>query len=314
MAHKALGPASLAVVQAVQQVLDDEGHNRIAVSGGADSMALAVATRHVAASRGIEVEAMVVDHGIHPRSAQVSEVVVDRLARLGVPARAVRVQVVESGDGLEAAARDARYEALLDGEPDRVLLGHTMDDQAESVLLGLVRGSGTRSLAGMPAQRGPIRRPLLSLRRDVTRRACEEWGVDTWQDPANDDERFARVRVRRLLPVLEAELGPGIVESLARTAWLAGRDADALDALAAAAGGDMAAPDEGLCVDTIENLPDALRTRVIRSWLGRFGVASLSMERTLAVDALVTAWRGQAGVDLPGGKRVRRQAGRLVVS
>lgn len=308
MARRALGPASLAVVQAVQGALADD--NRIAVSGGADSMALAAAAWHVGQAQGVSVEAMVVDHGIHPDSAAVARTVVDRLTRLGMSAQSVRVQVVESGEGLEAAARDARYAALLSDDPTRVLLGHTLDDQAESVILGLMRGSGTRSVAGIPPRRGPIRRPLLGLRRDTTRRACDEWGLETWHDPANDDPRFARVRVRRLLPILEAELGPGIVEALARTAELAGRDADALDELATEI---PAYDDDGLSVAAVEPLPSALRTRIIRAWLARSGVVTLSLERTTAVDALITSWRGQRGVDLPGGRRVRRQDGRLIL-
>ena len=145
----------------------------------------------------------------------------------------------QADGGPEAAARTARYAALQSeaaGRQATIWLGHTLDDQAESVLLGLARGSGPRSLAGMAARTGRLVRPLLGLRRSVTEQACAELDLDPWRDPHNDDPRFARVRVRRtVLPTLEAELGPGVAEALARTAALVRDDADLLDGLAAEA-------------------------------------------------------------------------------
>ncbi|MEA5117395.1 MAG: ATP-binding protein, partial [Propionicimonas sp.] len=229
------------------------------------------------------------------------------LGEQGIEALAMSVVVDRNRDGIEAAARTARYEALTAaarGE-EIVLLGHTLDDQAESVLLGLARGSGTRSLAGMPARRGRFVRPFLGLRAEVTRQACEELGLTVWDDPENFAYRYARVRVRRkVMPKMEAELGPGVAEALARTARLARADADLLDGLAAA---EFAARGgERLDVGWLADLPDALRHRVVKSWLAGQGGRDLSATHVWTVDALVTDWHGQGPVDLPG-LRVRRR-------
>ena len=193
-----------------------------------------------------------------------------------------------------------------------VLLGHTRDDQAETVLLGLARGSGTRSLAGMATRSGPggrRLRPLLGVPRSVIEQACRENDLAPWRDPHNSDPSFARVRVRQtVLPTLEAELGPGISEALARTAALARDDADLLDVLAAEADPGTARLECGV----LEGLPAALRRRVIGRWLRlEHGLGDLSAGHLYAVEALVTDWHGQRGVDLPGGVRVRRVAGAL---
>jgi len=314
MARKALRPAQLAVVQAVERVLD--GPALVACSGGADSTALALGAMVAAQRHGLGVRAIVVDHGLQDASAEVAAAVAGRLAGRGIAADVVRVRVEMTGDGVEAAARDARYEALARAARpgELILLGHTMDDQAESVLLGLARGSGTRSLAGMRPRRGPFVRPLLDVRAEIVRQACREWDVAWWDDPHNDDERFARVRVRKtVLPVLEQQLGPGIVEALARTAGIARDDADLLDDLAAtamaeASDGDDAPP--SLDCARLVALPDALRTRVLRAWLLALGADDVGAVHVHAVDALVVAWRGQAGVDLPG-VHVSRRGGRL---
>ena len=341
---------------------------RVACSGGADSLALAAALAWLDGHEPDQLRAssaMVVDHGLQDGSAAVAAGVVEALRGLGLDAAVARAAVdVDSPDGLEAAARASRYEALTGGDVDVVLLGHTMDDQAETVLLGLARGSGTRSLSGMPERWvvPPVTlvRPLLGLRRDVMRRACADWGLTPWDDPMNDDPRFARVRARRLLPVMEEALGPGLVEALARTAALARADADHLDAEAELIlrhpagwalphpaviprdagsrpspviprhagsrelGGDFRGvaseptssclrQDDGdpIPVATIADAPEALRGRIVRMWLGTHGVTELTYERTQAVLALVTDWRGQGPVDLPGGVRVTRQGGAI---
>ena len=191
---------------------------------------------------------------------------------------------------------------------ERCYLGHTLDDQAETVLLGLARGSGLRSLAGMAPSRDGFVRPLLGLRRAITRQSCAEQGLTWWNDPHNASERFTRVRVRHtVLPVLEAELGPGIAEALARTAELAREDADALDALAAAVG----TPDELPCA-VLAELPPALRQRVLRGWLLARGASEVTRRHVLAVAALVDDWHGQQWVEVPG-LRVARRDGALVV-
>jgi len=316
MARRALGPASLAVAQAVAAL--EPGPWLVACSGGADSLALAWAAARVAGRRGTPVRAVVVDHGLQEGSDAVAARTAAVLAARGLPAGVVRASVAASTAGPEASAREARYAALeaAHAPGETVLLGHTLDDQAETVLLGLARGSGTRSLAGMPPRRGVFARPLLGLRRTTTAACCAEQGLDPWSDPHNADPAYARVRVRtRVLPVLEAELGPGVAEALARTAALARADADALDALAAAAapGGEPAADDPSTgdphC-GHLAGLDRALRTRRLRAWLEGCGVADLSASHLDAVERLVVAWHGQRGVDVPGG-RVVRVEGRL---
>ena len=214
---------------------------------------------------------------------------------------------VEGPGGPEAAARKARYAALRPAE-GVVLLGHTLDDQAETVLLGLGRGSGPRSIAGMRAYDPPWGRPLLGVSRATTRAACVEQGIDVWEDPHNADPSFTRVRLRsEVLPLLEDVLQGGVASSLARTAAQLREDCDALDELAAAFSGDCCA------VDDIAELPVALRRRVLRSWLIDEGVPELSDSHLRRVDALVSEWRGQGGVWLPGGFVARRAHGRLQV-
>nr|WP_294693809.1 tRNA lysidine(34) synthetase TilS [uncultured Friedmanniella sp.] len=319
MARRALGPATLAVVQAVDAALipADSGL-LVACSGGADSLALAAAARQVADRRVLPCSAVVVDHALQADSAAVADRAATTLRALGLAAvTVVRVTVPQdNGQGLEAAARTARYTALhaaaaeLAGGGSRppVLLGHTRDDQAETVLLGLARGSGTRSLAGMAARSHGLLRPLLGLPRTTTEQACAELGLQPWSDPHNLDPGYTRVRVRRrVLPVLEAELGPGVAAALARTATLARDDADLLDRLAAEA--DPGTPT--LDCDQLAALPAALRGRVLRRWLAAQGADEVTAEHIRAVEALVLAWRGQRGADLPGGA-VARQDGRLL--
>jgi tRNA(Ile)-lysidine synthase len=198
-----------------------------------------------------------------------------------------------------------------------VLLGHTLDDQAETVLLGLARGSGGRSLAGMPARRGRYRRPLLTVRRAATVAACAELGLEPWQDPHNSDFRFTRARVRhQALPALEAALGPGVAEALARTAAQLRADAECLDDLAFAESGQLrqgGSDPAGLDVAWLAALPAAIRTRVLRDAAVMAGCppGALAAGHIGQVDALVTAWRGQRWADLPGGVRARRQAGKV---
>jgi tRNA(Ile)-lysidine synthase len=229
----------------------------------------------------------------------------------------VRVSVRAGGGGPEAAARHVRYDALAQVADRRgasaVLLGHTRDDQAETVLLGLARGSGARSLAGMPARSGIYRRPLLEVSREQTRAACAAEHVPAWDDPHNADPAYARVRVRTaVLPVLERELGPGVTEALARTSRLLRADADALDDLAEEAL-DSCRTDSGLDVERLHTLAPAVRSRVLHASAVRAGCprTDLTAGHVEAVDTLVTAWRGQRWVDLPGGVRACRDGGEV---
>ncbi|HET9872761.1 MAG TPA: tRNA lysidine(34) synthetase TilS [Propionibacteriaceae bacterium] len=321
MARRELGPASLAVAQAVEDTwatASVESGGRlppavlVACSGGADSLALAFAAERLASRHELGLSAVVIDHGLQEASASVAGSAVFELERLGYSdAVVLRVSVEpEDGRGVEAAARQARY-AALDAEAARrraiVLLGHTLDDQAETVLLGLARGSGTRSLAGMRPRTAGYLRPLLRLRRAVTVQACQELGLTYWLDPHNSDPAYTRSRVRhRVLPVLEAELGPGVAAALARTAELARDDADLLDQLA-----EQAHPEaETADCSTLAGLPAALRRRALRRWLVRHGVPEPSYRAVVDVEALVTDWRGQRGIHVPGGTVVRT-GGRL---
>ncbi|NKE62540.1 tRNA lysidine(34) synthetase TilS [Lentzea sp. PSKA42] len=297
------GPVS-EIRTAVRRFLDEVRPDAVtvAVSGGADSLALAAAVSRLVPGAC----AVIVDHQLQPGSADVASRAARQCSELGLVARVETVKV-EGPGGPEAAARKARYAALKPAA-GVVLLGHTLDDQAETVLLGLGRGSGPRSIAGMRSYDPPWGRPLLGVSRAVTRAACVEQGIEVWEDPHNLDPSFTRVRLRTdVLPLLEEVLQGGVASSLARTAAQLREDCDALDSLASAFSGDRCA------VDDIAELPAALRRRVLRSWLIDEGVPELSDSHLRRVDALVSEWRGQGGVWLPGGFVVRRAHGRLVV-
>ncbi len=292
----------------------------VACSGGADSLTLAAAVAFEAPRAGLLAGGVTVDHGLQDGSAERASAVVETMARLGLePSLRRRADVPRDG-GPEGAARAARYGALeaaaAHTDAAAVLLGHSRDDQAETVLLGLARGSGARSLAAMAAVRGPWRRPFLDIERSALRAACRDAGLEPWDDPHNADPAFARARMRHaVLPLLEVELGPGVSAALARTARLLRADADALDTLAAAELTSAARPD-GLAVADLQLLPTALRTRVLRLAAIDAGCPAtrLSAGHVEALDALVTAWRGQAHVDLPGRVVGRRACGRLLLA
>ncbi len=310
MARKELGPASLAVVQAVAAAVEEAGATGlvVAVSGGADSLALAAGAAVVARRGGLQCRAVTIDHQLQSESPQMARHAREQVAELGLDCDVIRVDVGLAG-GMEAAARDARYAALDEAVHDweSILLGHTLDDQAETVMLGLARGSGIRSLAGMPRTRGRFIRPLLGITREVTQAAATEFGLVPRTDPHNADPRFARVRVRtQVLPVLEAALGPGVAAALARTAGLARADADLLDDLAAAI------TDPGDCV-ILASAPGPLRTRALKAWLTSSGATEVTWAHVHAVEALVTNWHGQNHITVPG-LVVRRSGGRLTAT
>lgn len=293
----------------------------VALSGGADSLALAAATAFEAPRAGIRAGAVVIDHGLQEGSDAVAARAATQARALGLdPVTVARVEVGAEG-GPEAAAREARYAAIREAAAAAgaraVLLGHTLDDQAETVLLGLARGSGPASLMGMASETGLLRRPLLGIRRSTTRQACLDEGLEPWDDPHNADPAFARVRVReRVLPVLEAELGPGVAEALARTAELLRQDDDAFARMVEEVAEDICEPAEAgiaVSVAALAANPAAVRQRVIRFVvLAEFGV-SLSWSQTLEVARLVTEWRGQGPLDLPG-LTARREGPLLVFS
>ena len=289
----------------------------IGVSGGADSMALAAATAIEVNKAGIDLVAIIIDHQLQVGSGQVAARAREELIRIGVETVEIMAVDVELTDGMESSARRARYlafdAAIHKYQPDFFFLAHTKNDQAETVLLGLARGSGTRSLSGIAEVNGSYIRPILGLDRETTTLACAENGIVPWEDPHNSDMSYARVRVRKqVLPALEENLGPGIIDSLARSANILREDADALDQLAEEYFGALSAPLD-LDILGLEALPKAIRIRVLR--LAIFGAGappgSLSADHLAPIEALVTDWHGQGEVSLPGGVKVARISGRL---
>jgi tRNA(Ile)-lysidine synthase len=328
----ARGPADRGAVG--RPALPGGGLVLVACSGGADSLALAAAARFV----GDRVGLVTVDHRLQEGSDGRAEAVAGWARAAGFdPVEVATVSVDGLPGGPEAAARAARYAALSEVAARvgavAVLLGHTRDDQAETVLLALARGAGPRGLAGMPRRKGIFVRPLLDVSRADTRKACAALGLVPWDDPHNVDPAYARARVRgSAMPALVEALGPAVVANLARSAGQIAADNAALDELAEAAGGFAAvaggsasaaggsAPAVAsgqparLRISDLSGMRSAIRTRVLHSWALRLGApgAALSHRHVEALDALITNWHGQGPVYLPGGIRVARRDGELV--
>ena len=306
--------ALVALRSAVRAKLEDFSAGDVilvAVSGGADSLALAEAAKLEGEKLALKVIGVTVDHQLQSGSDLQAEKVVKQLS---IPC-IVEKATVEITDGLEASARRARYSALdkcaAENGAVAILLGHTKDDQAETVLLGLARGSGARSLSGMASANGIYLRPFLEITRAQTVAACKELKLEPWNDPHNDDETFLRVKARKnVLPMMESELGPGIRDALVRSAQLLRDDADALDLLA----NEFWQSDRSLEVAPLAALPRAIRTRVLRLALFESGVSQLSAEQVAQVEALISNWKGQGEVSLPAGVKVSRISGRLTLS
>lgn len=286
----------------------------VGCSGGPDSLALAGAVAFEAPKRAIKAAGLVVDHALQPRSRQVAHEAADRCRDLGLdPVDVQTVHVPRDGSGPEGAARSARYAALEEAAErlgaHAVLIGHTRDDQAEQVLLGLARGSGSRSLSGMPRRRGLFVRPFIGLPRSETEAACEAYGIEPWRDPHNEDPTFARVRARGFLRALEDELGPGIASALARSAEMLREDSDYLEDQAR-----LVRPTLGTGpydAAALLALPRALRTRVWRLLAvgAGSGAGQLTAAHVEALDALLTSWRGQGPLNLPGHVLASRDGG-----
>ena len=290
----------------------------VAVSGGADSLALAYALSVEAEKLAISVIGVTVDHQLQSTSTEQAQRVVKQLSEFGIKC-VIKKVTVDLKEGLEASARKVRYEAINEVVEQEnavaVFLGHTKDDQAETVLLGLARGSGTRSLSGMAHHNGRYVRPLLEITRIQNEDFCREAGLDYWKDPHNQDSQFARVRVRNeALPILEKTIGPGISDALARSAHLLRDDADALDHWAQREEIHLDLHD--LECAHLETLPRAIRTRILRTAIYAAGApsGSVSADHVSAVEALISAWNGQSALNLPGGVKVERISGRLSLS
>jgi len=312
-------PATVAIRSAVRECLSSCNAGDtvlVAVSGGADSLALAAALVPESKNLLVNLVGVTIDHQLQENSGEQATKVFAQLSELGIPQIEIVKVEVELVDGLEASARRARY-AALDAAAEKynaklVFLGHTLNDQAESVLLGLARGSGARSLSGMARCTGKYCRPLLEITRLETLAACAEHKLTPWVDPHNSDSRFARVRVRTdALPKLEESIGPGITEALARSADLLRDDADALDGWAVQVAADLDLAD--LEITRLAELPKAVRTRLLRMAIYAAGapIGSVTAEHVASVEAFVTSWHGQGACSLPGGVKVSRISGRL---
>lgn len=309
----ALDPARSAVRLAVRRYFAADWGDRqlVACSGGADSLALLAACVFEAHKQACQIVGVTVDHGLQEGSADHTARVVGQMAALGVDETAsIRVTVDPGPAGIEAGAREARYAALSQlaehFDASLVLLGHTLDDQAESVLLGLTRGSGGRSLQGMRRyfldQDGKVgfARPLLDLTRAQTEDACRADGITWWDDPQNTEPRFTRSRVRHtVMPLLERELGPGVAAALARTADQLRDDMDFIEPFALAAH-QRARVEGGLDMRAIADVGEAVGSRVVRAAAIEAGAipSELTRHHVLAVLGLLGS-TGRA-VQLPG--------------
>ncbi|HET7735539.1 MAG TPA: tRNA lysidine(34) synthetase TilS [Nocardioidaceae bacterium] len=294
-------PAVAATRLAVRRLGLAPGTVVVAVSGGADSLALLAATLFEAREGGWNVVGATVDHGLQDGSAEHAASVVKQMGALGVQETLTATVTVEpNGQGIEAAAREARY-AVLGEVAERfsaqaVLLGHTLDDQAETVLMGLTRGSGGRSIAGMRRAFGVYRRPFLDVTRAQTEAACRAEGIEWWTDPHNSDPRFLRSRVRHtVMPVLEAQLGPGVAQTLAGTGDLLREDLESLDQIAEDSMVGSAA------LKKLRGFPPAIRSRVLRMAALEAGAPASELFR-VHVDALTDLVLDPRGreVQLPG--------------
>jgi len=312
--------ATLEIRQAVRPwVQKSVARILIGVSGGADSMALAMATIAEAKGPQVEVIAIIVDHQLQRGSGDVALRTKQMLLMKGCDRVEIYPVEVVLIDGMESSARRARYQAFdqaIDAyKPEYFLLGHTKNDQAETVLMGLARGSGTRSLSGIATENGKFIRPMLEITRDRTVTACEENQISPWEDPHNSDSQYLRVRARTsVLPLMEEQLGPGIVDGLARSARILREDADALDLIADELFATLKFRD--IEVSALEALPKAIRMRILRSAIYEAGAPSgaLGADHLTPVEALVSDWHGQGVISLPGGVKVERISGRLYLS
>jgi len=313
--------ATLELRQAVRPwIIKANARVAIGVSGGADSLALAAAIALEARAASVEVIAVVVDHGLQENSELVADQAMQQLHNVGVTQVIIKRVQVEISDGVEASARRARYQAfeevMAQFSPEFFFLAHTLNDQAETVLLGLARGSGSKSLAGMQEVNGMYVRPLLAIDRATTEAVCAEQGLTPWQDPHNDDPSYTRVRVRKeILPLMERLLGPGVTEALGRTAEILREDVAALEEYAREFIAAHRGESDGYLIHDLLKLPKAVRIRVLREAIFEAGApaGSLSAAHLAPVEALVTDWHGQGVVSLPGGVKVERISGRLSV-
>ena len=308
---------------AVQNLLKDfdaGDYVLVGCSGGADSLALAWTTLVVGKRLELKTGVIIVDHQLFPESNSVALNAKKQCEDLGIEEVIIKkVNVEQNHEGLEAAARIARYEAfenvLQETNAQVILLAHTQDDQAETVLMRLTRGSGAKSLSGMAQVSGKYLRPFLHLRKKLVHDSLDLIGLKAWQDPANTDHQFLRVKVRHeLMPKIVEVLGESAISSLDKTSQLLRLDNQALEDLAQQFfGSQKDVKTKGLEISELEKLPEAIRTRVLRICAIASGVhpGPFSFEHIEAIDALVKNWHGQGNVDLPGFIQATRVDGSL---
>lgn len=315
--RKRLTPVQGAIRHAVRKTL--EAHTKpgqkllVAVSGGADSLALAAAVEFEAKKQGLQIAAAIIDHGLQKNSDKVAARAKETLKTIGFDEVVIqKVKVLKTG-GPEAAARQARYLALEQIQKELkcsfVLLGHTESDQAETVLLGLIRGSGPKSIAGMSEKNGVYLRPLLEIERSQTEQFCIDSGISFWKDPQNKDTKFLRVLLRKkVLPYLEKTLGGSVAKGLVRTSALLREDDEYLNTISEKAFRKVSSKAPGvirLSVSDLEKLSPAILNRVIKLALDDLGSQS-ARSHVLAVAELVNHWHGQKPLTLPGVRVVRQ--------
>jgi len=317
MVRKRLSPTQGLIRLAVRQSLTTNTKSGqkilVAVSGGADSLALATATEFEARKLGIKFAAAVIDHGLQKDSDKVALRAKKQLIEIGFSEVVIRKVSVGKVGGPEAAAREARYTALeiirKELKATIVLLGHTQSDQAETVLLGLVRGSGPKSLSGMAERSGTLLRPLLGIERAQTEQFCKDTGLKVWSDPQNKNEKFLRVLIRyQVLPFLELLLGGSVEKSLSRTAELLRQDGHHLDTLAGKQFKKLATESAGAVkfdAKQVGKLPPAILGRVIKMAIDGFGRESSSTHVQAVLD-LILSWHGQKPLAIPGVRVVRK--------
>ena len=320
-----LTPAIADVRRAVRESLAIAGVQKgqlilVACSGGPDSLALAAAVAFEAPRMGLSAGAVIVDHQMQSGSAEVATRAAEQLTSLGLDPVEIQTVNVGTAGGPEAAARTARYGALDEAaarlDATAILLGHTLDDQAETVLLGLARGSGSKSLAGMNIHSGRYLRPLLGITRKTIENFCADSKLEPWLDPMNQDTRYTRVRVRRqILPMLEQELGPGIADALVRTSEQLREDDEVLNGLADQVYPQVATMKSNaiqLDCAQFKDLPLAIRHRVLARSLQILEAPTFARVHILAVDELVDRWHGQKPLTLPG-VRVERTGEKITL-
>ncbi len=293
------------------QQLDPNSLVLVACSGGPDSLALANAVAFEAPRLNLRAGAVVVDHNLQQGSDLVARRAADQCESFGLnPVVIMQVNVSQTGEGLEASARSARYAALAEArvelEAQVVMTGHSLEDQAETVLLGLARGSGLKSISGMPGfdPERKLLRPLLGIQRETLRQSLIDQDIEFWEDPHNQDRSFARVRVRNLLSSLEAELGPGFVQGLSRSAEIAANADDFLAAQAtelekrirvAQGSKRVSYP-----ISELADLHPALLGQFIKLVCERAGATGVSLVQVETISRLISDWHGQKPTQLSG--------------